>query len=80
MMLMMLFFAPILGVGSIIKAFEIGGNLSWIILVTFIVVLVLLIVITIRVLPYFKLTQEIIDKMNKTAKSSRRQKKRSKKS
>lgn len=67
MMLMMLFFAPILGVGSIIKAFEIGGNLSWIILLTFIVVLVLLILITIRVLPYFKLTQEIIDKMNKTA-------------
>lgn len=67
MMLMMLFFAPILGVGSIIKAFEIGGNLSWIILVTFIVVLVLLILITIRVLPYFKITQEIIDKMNKTA-------------
>ena len=67
MMLMMLFFAPILGVGSIIKAFEIGGNLSWIILLTFIVVLVLLILITIRVLPYFKITQEIIDKMNKTA-------------
>ena len=67
MMLMMLFFAPILGIGSIIKAFEIGGNLSWIILVTFIVVLVLLLMITIRVLPYFKLTQEILDKMNKTA-------------
>lgn len=66
-MLMVLFFAPILGVGSIIKAFEIGGDLSWIILVTFLVVLVLLILITMRVLPYFKLTQEIIDKMNKTA-------------
>ena len=67
MMLMMLFFAPILGIGSIIKAFEIGGDLSWIILVTFLVVLSLLVIITIRVLPYFKLTQEIIDKMNKTA-------------
>lgn len=67
MMLMMLFFAPILGIGSIIKAFEIGGDLSWIILVTFLVVLFLLAIITIRVLPYFKLTQEIIDKMNKTA-------------
>ena len=67
MMLMMLFFAPILGIGSIIKAFEIGGGLSWIILVTFLVVLSLLAIITIKVLPYFKLTQEIIDKMNKTA-------------
>ena len=67
LMLMVMFFAPILGIGSIIKAFEIGGNLSWIILVTFLAVLILLIIITINVLPYFKLTQELIDKMNKTA-------------
>ena len=62
-----LFFAPILGVGSIIKAFELGGNLSWIIFITFIAVLILLIIIVVRVLPYFKITQEIIDKMNRTA-------------
>lgn len=67
MMLMVMFFAPILGIGSIIKAFEIGGNLSWIILITFLAVLILMIIITVRVLPYFKLTQELIDKMNKTA-------------
>ena len=67
MMLMMMFFAPILGIGSIIKAFEIGGNLSWIMLIIFLILLILLILITIRVLPYFKLTQELIDKMNKTA-------------
>lgn len=62
-----LFFAPILGVGSIIKAFELGGNLSWIIFITFIAVLILLIIIVMRVMPYFKITQEVIDKMNKTA-------------
>ena len=67
MMLMVMFFAPIMGIGSIIKAFEIGGNLSWIILITFLAVLILLLIITVRVLPYFKLTQELIDKMNKTA-------------
>ena len=67
MMLMVMFFAPILGIGSIIKAFESGGSLSWIILITFLAALVLLIIITVRVLPYFKLTQELIDKMNKTA-------------
>ena len=66
MMLMVFFFAPIMGIGSIIKVFEIGGNLSWIILVTFLVVLILLITVTIRVLPYFKLSQELLDKMNKT--------------
>lgn len=66
MILMVFFFAPIMGIGSIIKVFEIGGNLSWIILVTFLVVLILLITVTIRVLPYFKLSQELLDKMNKT--------------
>lgn len=62
-----LFFAPILGVGSVIKAFKLGGNLSWIIFITFLTVLILLIIVVVRVLPYFKITQEIIDKMNKTA-------------
>ena len=60
-----LLFAPLLGIGSIIKAFELGTNLSWIILVTFIAVTLLLIIITLRVLPYFKITQEIIDKINR---------------
>lgn len=67
MMFTTLLFAPILGVGSIIKAFELGTDLSWIILVTFVTVLSLLIVIVVRVIPYFKLTQEIIDKMNRTS-------------
>lgn len=60
-----LLFAPLLGIGSVIKAFELGTNLSWIILVTFIAVTLLLIIVTLRVLPYFKITQEIIDKINR---------------
>ena len=58
-------FAPLLGVGSIIKAFELGTDLSWIILVTFIAVIILLGIVTVRVLPYFKKIQEITDKINK---------------
>ena len=61
-----LLFAPILGVGSIIKAFELETDLSWIILVTFVVVASLLIIIVVRIIPYFKFTQEIIDRMNRT--------------
>ncbi len=60
-------FAPLLGIGSIIKAFELGTNLSWIIFVTFIGVVVLLIIVIVRVLPYFKVIQEIMDKINKTS-------------
>jgi len=62
-----LLFAPILGIGGIVKAFELGTDLSWIILVTFIAVAVLLIFVLLRTLPYFKITQEIIDRMNRTA-------------
>ena len=66
MVLTTLLFAPILGVGSIIKAFELGTDLSWIILVTFIIVASLLLMVVARILPYFKITQEIIDRMNRT--------------
>lgn len=62
-----LIFAPLLGVGSIIKVFELQTNLSWIILVNFIAVVMLLVIVIVRVLPYFKITQEIIDRINKTA-------------
>ncbi|MBQ2665817.1 ABC transporter ATP-binding protein [Methanobrevibacter sp.] len=62
-----LIFAPLLGIGSIIKVFELQTNLSWIILVNFIVIIVLLVVVMVRVIPYFKIMQEIMDSINKTA-------------
>ena len=62
-----LLFAPLLGVGGIIKAFELETDLSWIILVTFIAIVLLLLIIVVRVLPYFKITQEIIDKINRVS-------------
>ncbi len=66
MIFMTLIFAPLLGIGSIIKVFELQTDLSWIILVNFIAVALLLIIVTVKVLPYFKITQEIIDRINKT--------------
>ena len=63
-------FAPILGIGSIIKAFELGTNLSWIILVTFVIVAIILIFILLRTLPYFKVMQEILDRMNRSARET----------
>ena len=67
MIFMTLIFAPLLGIGSIIKVFELQTDLSWIILVNFIAVALLLIIVIVKVLPYFKITQEIIDRINKTA-------------
>ena len=62
-----LLFAPILGIGSIIKVYQLGTSLSWIILVTFIAVALTLILVMVRVLPLFKKIQEIVDKINQTA-------------
>lgn len=67
MIFITLLFAPLLGIGSVIKAFELGTDLSWIILVTFVAVTVLLVTVTVKVVPYFKITQEIIDSINKTS-------------
>lgn len=60
-----LIFAPMLGVGSIIKAFELETDFSWIVAVTFIAVIILLIIVIFRVLPYFRIIQEITDKINR---------------
>lgn len=65
MMFTTILFAPLLGIGSIIKAFELKTNLSWIIIVTFIAVIITFSVVIIRVLPYFKLMQETVDKINR---------------
>ncbi|WP_455644864.1 ABC transporter ATP-binding protein [Methanosphaera sp.] len=60
-------FAPILGIGSIIKVFELQTDLTWIIVVTFITVIILLITVIMSVMPYFRKIQEIIDKINRTS-------------
>lgn len=62
-----LIFAPLLGIGSIIKVFELETDLTWIIIVNFFAVILLMIIVIKRVLPYFKITQEILDRMNRTA-------------
>ncbi len=57
-------YAPILGIGSIIKAFELGTDLSWIILVVFIAVAALLVIVISHVLPLFQKIQETMDRIN----------------
>jgi ATP-binding cassette subfamily B protein len=67
MIFMTLIFAPLLGIGSIIKVFELQTNLSWIIVVNFIAVILLVVIVIVKVVPYFKIIQEIIDRINKTS-------------
>ncbi|MDO5860387.1 ABC transporter ATP-binding protein [Methanobrevibacter sp.] len=60
-------FAPILGIGSIIKALELGTNLLWIIGVTFAAVAIPFVIIFVSVVPYFNRMQELTDKINQTS-------------
>ena len=57
-------FSPILGIGSIIKAMELGTNLLWIIGLTFAAVAIPFVIIFISVVPFFSKMQELTDKIN----------------
>ena len=60
-------FAPILGIGSIIKALELGTNLLWIIGATFAATIIPLGLIFIKTVPYFNVMQELTDKINQAS-------------
>ena len=60
-------FSPILGIGSIIKALELGTNLMWIIAVTFAALIIPFIIIFVKTVPYFSIMQELTDKINQTS-------------
>ncbi len=62
MSLRMLVFAPIMGIGAIIKVH--GNSLSWIIVSIVLLIILLVIVVFSFVTPKFKIVQKLIDKLN----------------
>ena len=60
-------FSPILGIGSIIKAIDLGTNLLWIIAVTFASIIIPFIIIFIKIMPFFNIIQKLTDKINQTS-------------
>ena len=58
--------APIIGFGGIIKSIEMGTRLSWIIALTFIVIIVLIIPIVYKFMPYIGKLELIKDSINIT--------------
>ena len=60
-------FSPILGIGSIIKAMELGTNLLWIIAVTFAAIIIPFLIIFLKIVPFFSIMQELTDKINQTS-------------
>lgn len=60
----MVFYAPIMGVGGIIKALDKSQSMSWVIGVAIIALLILIITVFITALPKFRVIQKLIDKLN----------------
>jgi len=64
MMIRMLFYAPILGFGGIMKALEKSNSMSWIIAVAVIILMGIIMVVFAIALPKFKAVQKMIDRLN----------------
>ena len=59
-------FAPMMGIGALIKAFNNTPSMTWIIGLVLIIIFMVIIVTFIIVMPKFKIVQSLIDKLNLT--------------
>ena len=60
----MVFYAPILGIGGIIKALDESKSMSWIIVVAVLALLILIATVFAVAMPKFKLIQKMVDRLN----------------
>lgn len=66
MMLRMVLFAPMMGLGALYRAITQSPSMTWIIMMILLVIIGLLVVVIVIVLPKFKIIQSLIDKLNLT--------------
>lgn len=64
MLLRMIFYAPILGIGGVIKVFGTNTSMAWIIAVAVMAILTLVLILFGIAMPKFKLMQKLVDKLN----------------
>ncbi|MCR1954122.1 ABC transporter ATP-binding protein/permease [Clostridioides mangenotii] len=64
MLLRIVFYAPIMGVGGVIKVLNTNTSMAWIIAVAVVAMLSLVIVLFALVMPKFKLVQKLVDRLN----------------
>lgn len=70
MLLRIVFYAPILGIGGIIKVMNTDTNMSWIIGVGVLSLLSLIIVLLIVAMPKFRSMQKLVDRLNLVTRES----------
>ena len=64
MIIRMVLFAPILGIGGIIRAIDKSANMWWLIAIAVITLIGLIIIVFIIAVPKFKIMQDLIDRLN----------------
>jgi ATP-binding cassette subfamily B protein len=64
MVLRMAFLAPFMGVGSIIKAYQIAPSMSWLVLVAIGIMVAMVVMLFIVAIPKFTLIQNLVDKLS----------------
>lgn len=68
--LRVVFYAPILGIGGIIKVINTGASMGWVIVVAVISILILVIILFTFAMPKFKSVQKLVDKLNLVTRES----------
>lgn len=68
--LRIVFYAPILGVGGVIKVINTGASMGWVIAVALISILLLVIVLFSFAMPKFKSVQKLVDRLNLVTRES----------
>lgn len=64
MMLRMIAYAPILGIGGIIKVVQTGAGMGWVIALAVLIIIALVLLLMVIAMPKFKLMQKLVDAMN----------------
>jgi len=70
MLVRLMFFAPIIGVGAIIRAVDKSTSMLWIIILAVVLLLSMIAVIFSVAVPKFKLVQKLIDRLNLVAREN----------
>lgn len=64
MLLRMVLYAPIVGIGGVFKVFHTNVSMSWIIALAVILILMIVITLFMIAMPKFKILQNLVDKLN----------------
>lgn len=69
-MLRIIFYAPILGIGGVVRALNTNTSMAWVVGIGVVGILIVVAVLFSVAVPKFKIVQQIIDKLNKVTRES----------